>query len=140
MDLLVTRLLDMIMNLLNEDCNYREDGSYKFIPYNINSFIKLLNGKSGKFLDVGCGIGDKVLIAKELGFDAHGIEKDEKLFKIADIYLPNIQNIDAFDFEDYDKFDVIYAYHPFKDEEKQKALVDLINSKKREDAIFINVS
>jgi SAM-dependent methyltransferase len=139
MELVIQRLTEMIMELLNEDCNYREDGSFKYIPYNMESFIKLLEGKTGKFLDVGCGIGDKVLMAKELGFDAYGIEKDERLFKIANKYLSNITLIDAMDFQDYDKFEVIYVYRPFKDEEKLKQLSDLIKSKMNPEAILLEV-
>ena len=135
----INRLTEIIQWILNEDCNYREDGSFKYIPFKYEKFVVLLKGKSGKFLDVGCGIGDKVFIAKEMGFEAHGIEKDERLFNIADKYLLNIQNIDAFDFNEYDKFDIIYMYHPFRDIEKQIKLENLINSKKRKDALFINV-
>lgn len=135
----INRLTEIIQWILNDDCNFRQDGSFKYIPYKYEKFIELLKDKKGKFLDVGCGIGDKVMIAKELGFDAHGIEKDKKLFKIADKYLFNIKNIDAFGFDDYDKFDVIYMYKPYEDEKKLKQLRDLINSKKKETATFIEV-
>ena len=139
MGILTQRLLDIIMGLLNEDCNYREDGSFKYIPYNIDSFTKLLPSNKKLFLDVGCGIGDKMMIATEMGYEAHGIEVDEVLFRIADKYLHNVQHVDAFEFNDYDKFDVIYMYRLYKDEEKLKQLRDLIKSKKKETAIFIEV-
>ena len=136
---MIQKLLEIIKFILNGDNDEREDGSYKYVPYNMDGFIKLLPSNKKLFLDVGCGIGDKVLMATEMGYEAHGIEKDEQLFKIADRYVYNIKNIDAFEFEDYNKFDVIYMYRPYKDENKLKQLSNLIKSKMKPEAIFIEV-
>ena len=58
----------------------------------MDEFIKRVPSNKKLFLDVGCGIGDKVMQAEQMGYEAHGIEVDEQLFKIADRFMFNIKN------------------------------------------------
>src|SRR5579863_4157468 len=68
----------------------RQDPVYlPWMPFQIGEFTSFMteivancNGRS--FLDVGCGIGTKMVIAKELfGLSPHGIEIDEHMAKRA---------------------------------------------------------
>ena len=83
------------------------------------------------FLDVGCGIADKVELAAYAGFVAHGIEFDtyllrraKRLFGITDCRDSDAsaKQADALKYTDYSKFDVIYFYRPIAEIELQRKL------------------
>lgn len=72
--------------------------------------VKNFLGKSGHFLDIGCGSGSLLLRAKELGWEVFGIEPSKIAAKYAEnkglsIIEDFFQNID---FSSLGKFDVIH--------------------------------
>ncbi len=92
------------------------------------------------FLDVGCGPGTKLRIAKDLlGLIPHGIEIDPKMANTARAHghvyrgdaltLPTIERI-------YARADVIWLYRPFRDAEHEKKLEDLIIANMKPGAIL----
>lgn len=91
------------------------------------------------FLDIGCGIGNVLLIAEQFGFDAYGIEKDPYTFRIASqlIGKEKIEQADIWNYERYDHFNVIYYFRPFSDREPQLRFEKLIEESMREEAILI---
>lgn len=74
-------------------------GCFRYIPLHLEWFITQVeaaitylrparnHGKGPyipvKFIDVGCGLGTKVALAKSLGCDAHGIEINRKYVNVA---------------------------------------------------------
>lgn len=82
------------------------------------------------FLDVGCGIGTKLLAAQFHGFRVSGIEVVPAYADVARRLVPeaNIAVTDAFDFTNYADFDVVYAYHPCQDKTLEKRLEEHIVS------------
>jgi len=126
---------------------------YPFIPsYDIKALLecyesvfkyfmeKRRTSKSGKFLnfkflDAGCGIGNNLLLASQVGFEPYGIEYDRKTFKIAQtlMYTAGISKSaiirgDITEHDKYHKYDLIYFYIPISEVDKQtkfvKKLVD----------------
>lgn len=102
------------------DKNQKDGGHFENIPYNINSFIGIMKDipERDRFLDVGCGTGEKPFIAHLLGFKKSiGIEytKEYYEYSIKNIKIPNIEfkNMDAFDY-DFSHEQVVYLYHPMK--------------------------
>lgn len=118
-----------------------EDKGYKCIHLTLSHFIHYFNqlisteklfarevlaGReytSLKFLDVGCGVGEKVFTAdKVFGFDSYGLELREPLVnsarKLLDGHLFNVDKRiiqgNAITFN-YKNFDVIYFYCPIAD-------------------------
>lgn len=85
------------------------------LPYRSN--------KKLKFLDVGCGTGRIVKIAQDFGFDAFGIEYEEKYIKAGrkafGFSEKELFQKDAFDIDkDFLKnVDIIYTYMPIRTEE-----------------------
>lgn len=66
----------------------RKVGAYPYIPFPRDQFCFALNSVIGKrdemgvrppkkFIDVGCGIADKLILAEMLGLDAYGIEYND---------------------------------------------------------------
>jgi SAM-dependent methyltransferase len=95
--------------------------------------LRLIQGMCGaapRFLDVGCGLGNKVWIAQTLGFDAYGLEINPKYAEIAaECVGPNrILCQDGIAFPDYDAFDVIYFHNPMPSGELETAI--LTNARK----------
>lgn len=124
------------IHLYSMDDNKRHVGDknqkdqYQYIPCNITSFIRgvlstkdFLKGK--KFVDVGCGIGDKVFVTDFLSskMECSGIEYDTTTHSVAQeksfIYGRGLRfkRADAFsvDFSEYDR---IYTYQPLHNETK----------------------
>ena len=141
---------------------YRD--SYPFIPVNMDdalstiefasNLIKAPETNMGKFLDVGCGIGNVLALAEYCRIpDIYGIEIDESLKRRAlynSVPLPDtlphsefgsdsplIFNLDAFDFKFYNEMDIIYYYCPMQKLEKQLRLEALIEKKMKGGALLI---
>jgi len=95
--------------------------------------------KAPKFIDIGCGIGQIVLIAEMAGFDAHGIEKDPYPCEIAQrlIGADKILLEDIWEFNEYNKFDVIYYFRPFSIKELQSKFEKMIEDKIKVGGIII---
>lgn len=105
----------------------RQRQYYPYISAGLHSFMyslrteikkRRINPATSHFLDVGCGIGDKLWVAVNmLGFQrATGIEVDEYLVDIARDTLKddpriNVIHNDAFK-ERYGAYDFIYMYRP----------------------------
>jgi 2-polyprenyl-3-methyl-5-hydroxy-6-metoxy-1,4-benzoquinol methylase len=91
------------------------------------------------FLDVGCGIGNIMLIAEQYSFDAYGFEKDEYPFQLATklIDTEHVWQKDIWEFEDYNKFDVIYYFRPLPDAEPQTKFELHVENKIKEGGILI---
>lgn len=123
-------------------------GQYQYIPFEVDRFIEqvaavreLLGYKETfSFIDIGCGIGSKVVLASALSFRAHGIEITRRYVTIARkvvangnmgcVYAynandPQIIQGNAFK-HDYKPYDVIYFYCPMVDREKQRVLEEHI--------------
>lgn len=97
--------------------------SYAFVPFPCGAFVDMAfeaflvlgQDKSKKFLDIGAGMGTKVILASVL-FDAYGIELDPaNVEKAKAIGLNRIGVADALAFDRYNEFDVLYYYRPISD-------------------------
>ncbi len=78
-----------------------------------------------RFLEVGCGIGSKLAAAFFLGWgDLTGVELRPEYADLARKVCPEAEIIcaDAFDFDGYGDFDVIYQYRPFIEDMDQDRL------------------
>lgn len=134
-------------------------GEFTYIPFCLDRFetqLKIVSGMLSasrvtdfRFVDVGCGIGTKVLVARESGFDAYGIEKSLRYVKVAKKLLEGYENKNWYPKKkdriilgdalraDYRLYDVIYFYRPFINHEKQTALEKRIVAHAKEGAIVM---
>jgi 2-polyprenyl-3-methyl-5-hydroxy-6-metoxy-1,4-benzoquinol methylase len=77
-----------------------------------------------KFLDIGCGIGNLVMLASFLDYEAAGLEYNLKTYRVAkklcNITLPDSKIIkgDMRTFKHYSEYDVLYCYQPIADYKK----------------------
>lgn len=79
-----------------------------FLPL-VEQASSLTEGR--RFLDVGCGIGTKLVTMHYLGWTVAGIERYPPYAHAARILVPeaHIQTIDVFDVDEFDA-DVVYSY------------------------------
>lgn len=92
-----------------------------------------------RFLDVGCGIGNILLIAEQYSFDVYGIEKDEYPFQLATKLIDEgrVWQKDIWEFDRYGDFDVIYYFRPLPNADTQTKFEKLIEDKIRIGGILI---
>lgn len=118
-------------------------GRFNFVPFPCGVFVDILteaydylgHDSSKKFLDIGCGIGTKVILACSF-FDAYGIEFNEKDVEKAKILgLNRVGNCDAMAFDNYAIFDVLFYYRPFFDQELYGQFESMIHQKMKPGAL-----
>lgn len=101
----------------------RQKGHFCYIPYYIDSFVRAMDHitthvpEGAHFIDVGSGIGDKVLLAKLVyGWTATGVEYSKYTHTIARRHIgkvvDNLIHGDAFADVDFSAYDLVYMYHP----------------------------
>ena len=71
--------------------------------------------KDFTFLDLGCGAGNVLRYAQNIGYDVTGVEMDKSLFKYLEPYNYFSNNIENLSGEFYSNYDVIYSYLPLKE-------------------------
>ena len=139
-----------------EDVTAFQKDRFPFIPADSNRVLHLLNeavkyyGKKGistkflKFLDAGCGIGNVLAIANLMGFQAYGVEIDDKSIRVAEKLVTNPYEIyfkiikrDILTFKNYSHYDVIYFYYPLCDSKKQKEFETKLTNDMKVGAIII---
>ncbi|CAE7860188.1 unnamed protein product [Symbiodinium microadriaticum] len=122
-----------------------EGESYSYRPFPAGRFVDILIeasaylgvDKSKKFLEVGCGPGLKLVLAKFFFNEPHGIDIDTQLLTHARYDLGvNASFQDALTFHRYADYDLIYYYRPFADDEKQEILERKIISEMKAGAIL----
>ena len=109
----------------------KPDPTYNpWMPFQCAEFVAMLaecvaEANGDKFLDVGSGIGTKVLLAERLfSLDAYGIEYDETMAAYANADDRRTLCWDALDAgaDGYEVPDIIWLYRPFRDGFKQAQL------------------
>lgn len=107
---------------------YSDPICHGYIPLRLDQFVeallmavKIAPGK--RFLEIGCGIGTKLMLASRLGLDVTGIENREHDAAIAKYLCPeaNVVVADARWFDGYGAFDIVYSYRPLRDEAAERA-------------------
>jgi len=95
-----------------------------------------------KFLDVGCGMGNVMIIANALGFKTYGIEFDHKIVQLVKkLHNPQIKKgiikDDITTYTNYSKYDIIYYYVPIKNGDIMQDCAKRIADQAKDNAIII---
>jgi SAM-dependent methyltransferase len=91
-----------------------------------------------KFLDVGSGIGEKLALAHAMGWDVAGIELRQEYIDQSIKLWPDfpVERANAFVWDNYDQFDLVYFYRPCVEEDLQGHLTNYIISKMKPGALL----
>jgi hypothetical protein len=108
----------------------RDMGHFEFIPRDVSTLIEMFDhlkkhymykrSSEIKFLDCGCGVGNVVLLARMAGFDAYGVEYDEKTLNAGRTFLKGFGEDgekrlfqgDLLTFDKFGDYDILYGYCP----------------------------
>lgn len=92
-----------------------------------------------KFIDIGCGIGNILLLAEMLGFSVFGVEKDEASLRIARnlVDAAAVVKTDIWEFTDLADFDVLYYFRPFCEKTRQVRFEQYIEEQCKPGSILI---
>lgn len=114
-------------------------------PLRVDHFLEALemataHAPGRKYLEVGCGIGTKLVLARSLGLDVTGIEIREPYVAAARYLSPetNVLLGDARGFDNYRDYDIVYAYRPVVGEAGQAAFEEYLARALRTDAVLIS--
>lgn len=98
--------------------------------------------KNPSFIDVGCGFGDKVLLAEAAGFFSYGIEYCKSTWEMSQQFFPKgnkrIFHGDAFE-HDFSSYDAIYLFCPIREDEVMVQLFTHIVSSAKCGAVIIEM-
>ena len=99
----------------------------------------LFVGRPLSFLDIGCGIGNVLLVAELMEFVVSGLEKDEYPFAVAAklIGLERVVKQDIWDYDLYDSFDIIYYFRPFHEGNLECRFERFIEDQMKSGAVLI---
>lgn len=98
--------------------------AYEPLPW--GQFIDLIEQASGltegrRFLDVGCGIGTKLIVMHYLGWEVAGVERHPPYAHAARLLVPEAEEVTPRDVFDIDRFDadVVYSYRLAVNDDRQ---------------------
>jgi SAM-dependent methyltransferase len=118
---------------------------YGWIPLPLANFLegmllarRILGPGRHRFLDIGSGIGTKLILAHELGFHAFGIERWHPYLHVSQRIAPfaTVVHADAARYEPYHTFDLIYLYGVATDPADHEQINRHITSRMRAGALF----
>lgn len=104
------------------------EGTYGYIPLPNKEFLPSLTaayeylGPSARFIDVGCGVGTKVIRASRLGWDAYGIEINPRFVRLAQRFGAAAIEADARTWNGYADFDCVFMFHLLTDVDQEREL------------------
>lgn len=128
----VRKYISFIADSYKIRSNYRSRKGtmhYGFVPSSTEEVLEVLfelyyymggHSHQHSFLDIGCGIGNIVLLAHKVGFDAYGLEYNKKIYDVAKRFMGKNSSMsknhifkgDMTCFRNYSKYDVLYYYVP----------------------------
>lgn len=94
-------------------------------------------GEPASMVDLGCGVGTKLLLARMLGWDVTGVERHADYAAAARLLVPEagVHVADAWDWP-LEGFDVVYSYRLVVDLARQDELNRSIVSRMRPGALY----
>lgn len=117
-----------------------------WIPFPIYDFVALVaealpETTGDRFLDIGAGVGSKVLLADTIfNLDARGIERVPEYAAEANRYGIPVRTADAMDYQNYDVFDLLFINRPFADPAEEAKLEMHVLDAMKPGAVLIGVN
>lgn len=113
-------ITNYISKLENSEVSFKPDfqsKNWNFVPvqHELLAHLYQIYKDGFKFIDLGCGIGNVLEFAHNIGYDVLGVENNPDYLKYNNFKVLQ-QDIKSLEPDFYKQFDVIYCYLPLKDE------------------------
>jgi len=146
----INRFIGLFSRRIQRNTHNRTDIEYPFVAMDTRQVLEQLlfvkgylhatdqkAGEDPRFVDIGCGFGNVMLMAEQLDFQVSGLEKDEASLEVAGSLFEPEQLIreDIRDFSGYDQFDIIYYFCPLT--EGQREFEIFVEDRMKKGAILI---
>lgn len=116
-------------------------------PYDLTGFTDLLRQAlphvppgNRTFLDAGCGIGTKCLVAEGCGLRAHGIDREPAFLAEARRLGVECEPADVRDFPRYGEYGLVYVNHPLTDPAAEVALERYVHEQAARRSVLLAVN
>lgn len=113
---------------------------YPWVPYPLLKFARLLaiamEVNPGPMVELGAGIGTKVLMARAMGVETLGVENNEIYLKEAARLGASVVEGDIRDF-DVAPYGIVYTYHPLFPEAHEAGFEGYIQGSMSVGSVFI---
>jgi len=118
---------------------------FGWAPAPIGLFQELLqvaveHTDGGRFLDVGSGIGTKLMLAQQAGFQVEGVEQLDELVAVADEHGLTTHQADARGWDGYANYDVVYVNHPLANTEIEEPFEAWLHQQLKPGVVLIQVN
>ncbi len=125
----MTTAAELDRKWLRADVGHEDTSRYTpWIPFPLYDFVALMaealpETAGDRFLEVGCGVGSKLLLAGTVfGLNARGIERVPEYVAEARRHGLAVDAADALDYPGYGDFDLLFFNRPLADPVLQAAL------------------
>lgn len=114
-----------------------------WMPFPLFDFIALVAEalpelQGPQFLEIGCGIGTRMKVAKEFfGLHVQGFDRVPAYVEQAVKLALDTEEADALEYDGYGKFDLIWFNRPFNDQKLQVQLEEKVWADMRPGAVVI---
>jgi len=109
------KFLNKVRNLnLIDNTNYDEYYGYITIHKSELECLYDIYKEGMTFLDLGCGAGNVLRYANNIGYNVTGVDFNKELLKYANNYKTIECDLRDLDCNEYKKYDVIFSYRPLK--------------------------
>lgn len=124
---LITDVARLDREWMRKSAGHDDPRSTSWMPFPLFDFIALVaealpEAQGDAFLEVGCGIGTRMLVANRVyGLDCHGIDRVPEYVAQAREMLPagepgvTAEVADALGWDGYGKYDLLWFNRPFND-------------------------
>lgn len=101
--------------------------------------VAIRHASGSRYLEVGCGIGTKMIIAQAAGLEVHGIESREQYVATARHLCPEatIEIADARHYGNYRAFDIVFCYRPLISEDGMERLERFLDAELDKNVVLI---
>lgn len=120
-------------------------GEFSWNPYDIDDFRYLLTvamryAPNRRFLDAGCGIGTKCLIAASLGLAAEGAERVPAYIDRARGWGITVHEADLLEWDGYAGYGIVYLNHPLHREDREAQFEQQLGDRLAAGTVLVKVN